>query len=246
MVDRNRLRDTWSAHRLYDPAAGGQTAFSWSARSMGMATSGLQGRDVVSRSAHASKLLTWINPSSQLKIDLRVATLRHRANQKSERVGSRSPADTSRHTTASGNQGKPRTAENTLQLQVKVNADAYISIVEVDSEGGVNLLFPMIRQPSFYPEGSRQGGETVLIPDSLLTPTRQLLLGLQSSEGHGHGSLFSSTDLGDGADDRQRIRNSRATASKATGKINSRALGESIDSIRGTLPNGAARGIIDL
>jgi hypothetical protein len=43
---------------------------------------------------------------------------------------------------------------------------------------------------------------------------------------------------------RQRIKELQATASKTAGKINSRALGESIDSIRGDLAKRTLRGIV--
>lgn len=71
------------------------------------------------------------------------------------------------------NEGESRDAGNSLQLQVRCSEDAYITIVDVDQEGGINLLFPNeIQSPDFYPEGKIRGGETVLIPDSLTSPNR--------------------------------------------------------------------------
>jgi type VI secretion system VasD/TssJ family lipoprotein len=62
----------------------------------------------------------------------------------------------------------PRTAENSLQLAVRANCDCYITIIDVDAEGGINLLFPNDAQGvKFYPKGKVRSGETVLIPDSL-------------------------------------------------------------------------------
>jgi type VI secretion system VasD/TssJ family lipoprotein len=63
---------------------------------------------------------------------------------------------------------EPRTAENSLQLAIQANCDCYVTIVDVDSEGGINLLFPNGEQErTFYPKGKVQAGETVLVPDSL-------------------------------------------------------------------------------
>lgn len=63
---------------------------------------------------------------------------------------------------------EPRTAENSLQLAIRSNCDCYITIVDVDAEGDINLLFPNDAQGvKFYPKGKVRSGETVLIPDSL-------------------------------------------------------------------------------
>ncbi len=202
---------------------------------------------VVSRSAHASELLTLDNPSSQLKIDLRVANSPAPGKPK---VGTRGiavvAADTQPARYRIRKPGKPRTAENTLQLQVKVNADTYISIIDVDSEGGVNLLFPNdYAKPSFYPEGFVKGGETVLIPDSLHDSNRAgFYWDYSPPKGMDTVRVFSSTDLETAQMIRQRIRELQASVSKTPGKISTRAVGESIDSIRGNLAKRAARGIV--
>ncbi|NOS79111.1 MAG: DUF4384 domain-containing protein [Nitrospira sp.] len=202
---------------------------------------------VVSRSAHASELLTLDNPSSQLKIDLRVANAPAPGKPK---VGTRGiavvAADTQPARYRIRKPGKPRTAENTLQLQVKVNADAYISIVDVDSEGGVNLLFPNdYAKPSFYPEGFVKGGEIVLIPDSLHDSNRAgFYWDYSPPKGMDTVRVFSSTDLETAQMIRQRIKELQASASKTPGKISTRAVGESIDSIREDLVKRAARGIV--
>lgn len=202
---------------------------------------------VVSRSAHASELLTLDNPSSQLKIDLRVANAPAPGKPK---VGTRGiavvAADTQPAHYRIRKPGKPRTAENTLQLQVKVNADAYISIVDVDSEGGVNLLFPNdYAKPSFYPEGFVKGGEIVLIPDSLHDSNRAgFYWDYSPPKGMDTVRVFSSTDLETAQMIRQRIKELQASASKTPGKISTRAIGESIDSIREDLTKRATRGIV--
>jgi hypothetical protein len=56
-----------------------------------------------------------------------------------------------------------------LQLAIQTNCDCYITIVDVDAEGNINLLFPNDAQgPKFYPKGKVRSGEAVLIPDSLI------------------------------------------------------------------------------
>lgn len=63
---------------------------------------------------------------------------------------------------------EPRTADNSVQLAIQTNCDCYITIVDVDAEGDINLLFPNDAQGSqFYPKGRVRSGETVLIPDSM-------------------------------------------------------------------------------
>jgi hypothetical protein len=63
---------------------------------------------------------------------------------------------------------EPRTAANSLVLEIEANRDCYLTIVNVDATGGLNLLFPNEHQkPGYYDLGLIPGGETVRIPDSL-------------------------------------------------------------------------------
>jgi hypothetical protein len=63
---------------------------------------------------------------------------------------------------------QPRSLSNSLQLEVASDTDAYITIVDVDAEGNVNVLFPNSYQNSrYYPDGFIEAGRTVLLPDSL-------------------------------------------------------------------------------
>jgi hypothetical protein len=63
---------------------------------------------------------------------------------------------------------QPRSLSNSLQLEVTSDTDAYITIVDVDAEGNVNVLFPNSYQnPRYYPQGFIKAGRTVLLPDSL-------------------------------------------------------------------------------
>ena len=202
---------------------------------------------VVSRSATANELLTLDNPSSQLKIDVRVANAPVPVTPKvSTRGIAVVAADTQPARYRIRKSGKPRTAENTLQLEVKVNADAYISIVDVDSEGGVNLLFPNdYAKADFYPDGFVKGGETVLIPDSLWNVNKAgFYWDYSPPKGTDTVRVFSSTDLETAQMIRQRVKNLRTTAAKTPGKISTRAIAVDIGSIREDLARRATRGIV--
>jgi hypothetical protein len=202
---------------------------------------------VVSRSATANELLTLDNPSSQLKIDVRVANAPATGKPK---VGTRGiavvAADMQPARYRIRRPGKPRTAENTLQLEVRVNADAYISIVDVDSEGGVNLLFPNdYAKASFYPDGFVKAGEPVLIPDSLNNSNRAgFYWDYSPPKGTDTVRVFSSTDLETAQMIRQRVKNLQASAAKSSGKISTRAIAADLGSLRGDLARRATRGIV--
>jgi hypothetical protein len=202
---------------------------------------------VVSRSATASELLTLDNPSSRLKIELRVVNGPIPAKPT---VSARGIAVVAGNTQPAiyhiRKSGKPRTAENSLQLEVKVNADAYLTVVDVDSEGGVNLLFPNdYAKAGFYPEGHVQAGETVLIPDSLQNANKAgFYWDYSPPKGTDTVRVFSSTDLETAQMLRQRVRNLQVTVAKVQGKINTRAITADIGSIREGLANRALRGIV--
>ncbi len=107
---------------------------------------------IFSRSLKASSLVAMTNPASELEIEARV-------------VGA-DEDDTMRVRKA----GDKRKAKNSLMLEVNVDADCYLTIVDVDPEGTVNVLFPNnYTKAGFLPEGFVKRGEKVRIPDSLKT-----------------------------------------------------------------------------
>jgi uncharacterized protein DUF4384 len=182
---------------------------------------------VVSRSATANELLTLDNPSSQLKISVRMANGPMPAKPKiSTRGIAVVAADTQPAKYRIRKSGKPRTAENSLQLEVKVNADSYLTVVDVDSEGGVNLLFPNdYQESSFYPNGLVQAGATVLIPDSIRQGNKAgFYWDYSPPKGTDTVRVFSSTDLETAQMIRQRIKGLQATATKTSGKIGTRSV----------------------
>jgi hypothetical protein len=65
--------------------------------------------------------------------------------------------------------GEPRGSHNSLVLELQSDRDAYITVVDVDPEGRINLLFPNDAQkPGFLPGGRVPGNTLVRIPDSLV------------------------------------------------------------------------------
>jgi hypothetical protein len=202
---------------------------------------------VVSRSAKANELLTLDNPSSQLKISVRMANSPMPAKPKiSTRGIAVVAADTQPAKYRIRKSGKPRTAENSLQLEVKVNADSYLTVVDVDSEGDVNLLFPNdYQESSFYPNGLVQAGATVLIPDSIRQGNKAgFYWDYSPPKGTDTVRVFSSTDLETAQMIRQRVKGLKATATKTSGKIGTRSVTAVIESIREYLSRTATRGIV--
>jgi hypothetical protein len=69
--------------------------------------------------------------------------------------------------------GEARALSNSLQLEVTTDTDCYITIVDVDAEGNVNVLFPNPYQnPNFYADGFVRASGSILLPDSLNTGNR--------------------------------------------------------------------------
>ena len=90
---------------------------------------------VLVQSRNASQLLNLENPVSQMNVSVRVV-----------QVGERGIAVVSDKMEAPvyhiRQANQPRSLTNSLQLEVASDTDAYITIVDVDAEGNVNVLFP--------------------------------------------------------------------------------------------------------
>ncbi len=199
---------------------------------------------VVSRSANASELLTLDNPSSQLRIDVRVATAAKRKESVSTR-GIKVVADTQAAKYHIRKQGRPRTEQNSLQLEIRVNADSYITIVDVDSEGRVNLLFPnAYQQRSFYGDGFVRANETVLIPDSLKPGNKAgFYWDYSPPKGTDTIRVFTSTDLQTAQMIRDRVQSLQTAAAQNSGGLKTRSVAASVNSLRQDLAKTATRGI---
>ena len=200
---------------------------------------------VVSRSANASELLALDNPSSHLRIDLRVASASKRKPTVSTR-GIKVVADTQAAKYVIRKPGKPRSEQNSLQLEVKVNADSYITIVDVDSEGGVNLLFPNnYQKPTFHGDGFVRANESLLVPDSLKPGNKAgFYWDYSPPKGTDTVRVFTSTDLPTAQMIRDRITSLQTSAEKPSATVNRRSVATGMDLLRQQLASVAARGIL--
>jgi hypothetical protein len=163
---------------------------------------------VVSRSASASELLALDNPASRIRVNAQVMG----AVPASRDIVL---ADTRPAPLHMRRPGEPRNAQNSLQLAITVNADAYLTIVDVDSAGNANLLFPNVSQrPDFLPDGHVAANMPLLIPDSLESGARA---GFFWDYGPPAGldtlRIFASTDLATARLIRDRIGAARADMS---------------------------------
>ncbi len=193
-----------------------------------------------SRSVKAAELLTLENASSQLLITARVAGSQPHATRDIKLVADTGPAQLHAR-----RQGEARSPQNSLQLNIAVNADAYLTIVDVDSEGNLNVLFPNdYQQRGFHPDGAVRAGQQLLIPDSLQAGNRA---GFYWDYGPPSGSdtvrVFASTDLATASLIRGRIRALQQPEDQTRDNLQTRAIGEDLDSLRADLAKLATRGI---
>ena len=116
---------------------------------------------VLVQSRNASQLLALENPATQMNLDVRVVQVGQRGIAVvSDRM--EAPVYHIRHA------GESRTLSNSLQLEVTSDTDCYITIVDVDAEGNVNVLFPNAYQnQTFHADGFVRAGRSILLPDSL-------------------------------------------------------------------------------
>jgi hypothetical protein len=177
---------------------------------------------VASRSAKAAELLTLDNPSSQLKVSAHVAGGDPMATRDIKLV-----ADTSATQLHSRRQGEPRSTQNSLQLQIDVNTDAFITVVDVDSEGNMNVLFPNdFQHADFHPNGAVRGGEQVMIPDTLQTGNRAgFYWDYSPPRGTDTVRVFASSDLATATTIRQRIKSLQQAAGQTRGNAGTRGIG---------------------
>jgi hypothetical protein len=196
---------------------------------------------VLSRSANVADLMTLDNPSSQLKVTVKVAGSQRRASRGIAVVADTQPAQY--HIRRNG---EPRSSSNSLQLEIQTTGDSYLTIVDVDSEGRLNLLFPNDhQQPTFYPEGRVRAGETVTIPDA---PQSGNHAGFHWDYAAPAGTdtvrVFASTDLETAQAIRQRVRALPAPPASGTAVVMTRSIvSKGVSDLRHDLGNIATRGL---
>jgi hypothetical protein len=208
---------------------------------------------VISRSSGASELLALDNPGSQIRLSAQIVGAAAAGGGIPVRgVGGASStrdivvvADTRPAQLHIRHPSEPRSAQNSLQIALSVSTDAYVTIVDIDSEGNANLLFPNTYQRGdFWPDGRVMRNQSLLIPDSLAPGGRA---GFFWDYGPPSGSdtirIFASTDAQTAHLIRDRV---RALQSAPTG---SRGLGsaqvvEGLDGLRRDLTGLATRGVM--
>jgi hypothetical protein len=122
-----------------------------------------------SRSMTTAELLALDNPASELSLEISVGTRLASRDEEGPNRALLVVADTSAPVYRIRKPGEPRTPQNSLQLAVKSSRECFLTVVDVDPEGSVNLLFPnpISESKGFHPGGRIPAGQMVLIPDSL-------------------------------------------------------------------------------
>ena len=193
----------------------------------------------VTRMGNAAELLALDNPAARLLVSAHLAGRAPFATR-----GVATIADTQAAQLHIRRPNEPRGGENSLQLDITVDTDAYLTIVDVDSEGGVNLLFPNdYQRRGFHADGAVRAGERVLIPDSM-QEGNQAGFHWDYSPPRGTDTLriFASTDLATANIIRQRIAAMRRPASQPAGTA-SRAVARDVGQLREDLIHLATRGV---
>jgi len=192
---------------------------------------------VLVQSRNASQLLALENPASQINLDVRVVRVGERGIMVvSDRMDS--PVYHIRRAR------EPRSLSNSLQLEVSTDTDCYITIVDVDAEGGVNVLFPNPYQNQrFYGDGFVRAGRSILLPDSLNAGNRA---GFHWDYANPPGvdtiRVFASTDRKLTARIRQSVSSSGQTG-LSQGRIIAKPMAQLV-SLRNELIGGMTRGLI--
>ena len=194
----------------------------------------------LSRSANASDLLTLENPSSELKINVRVAGAPRRATRGVAVVADTQPAQYHIR-----RPGEPRNAANSLQLEIETTADSYLTVVDVDSQGMMNLLFPNDYQHrGFYPDGRVRAGELLTLPDSQGGNHAGFHWDYAPPHGMDTIRVFASTDLETAQAIRRRVKAIPVPAQTDQGLVMTRAAAAShVTDLRRDLRAIATRGL---
>jgi hypothetical protein len=120
---------------------------------------------VFSTSATAIALLSLENPAASIRVAVDVVS--------DEAGRGQQPASQARPAVRIRTAADARSEHNSLMLEIRANRDAYLTIVDVDTEGGVNLLFPNdYQRQEFLPEGLVRANAVTRIPDSFIESNR--------------------------------------------------------------------------
>jgi hypothetical protein len=181
-------------------------------------SAGMQLATEIDRSRLADELLSMDNPAASLQVQAQVVTHPALVTR-----GLAVVADTTPARYRVRRDGEARTPQNSLQLEIRVDTDAFLTIASVDSQGGINLLFPNpFTRDGFHPDGRIAAGETVRVPDSLAPSNRAgFYWDYAPPAGTDTIRVFASTDLDTADVLRSRI---RAMQSASTGTPTARGV----------------------
>jgi hypothetical protein len=124
---------------------------------------------LLSRSMTTAELLALDNPASELSLEVSVGTRLASRDKEGPSRALLVVADTTAPVYRIRKPGEARTPQNSLQLAIRASRECFLTVVDVDPEGSVNLLFPnpISESKGFHPGGRIPAGQVVLIPDSL-------------------------------------------------------------------------------
>jgi Caspase domain/Domain of unknown function (DUF4384) len=130
--------------------------------------------NLFARSLTAAELLALDNPSSEVRVKLAVVAKTEAGPAKGDERGMKLVGSGESPKFRIRPDGAPRTRENSLQLRVEPSADCSVTVVDVDSAGTVQVLFPNAssEKKGYHPDGALRAGEELLIPDSLESGNR--------------------------------------------------------------------------
>jgi len=195
---------------------------------------------LLARSATVSDLMALDHPSSQISLDVRLVQGHDARKVPEVKVGN--------PTFQIRKDGEGRTSSNSVQFEIRADKDGYLTIVDVDAKGFVNLLFPNKHQKTaFHPEGFIRGGTAIRLPDSLKTPNRAgFHWDIVKPPGIDTIQVFHTTDYQTASLIRQYVRGraARLHASTTRGGSPSYTPESSFGALRGELIKKTTRGVI--
>jgi hypothetical protein len=198
----------------------------------------------IARSINAAELLALDNPSSQLKVDARVVRA-PKPTQVASAQSLRVVADVQAVGLHIRKAGEPRSERNSLQLEITVNADSYVTIADVDSEGRVNLLFPNPHQnQAFYGNGFIHADTPVMLPDSIKSGNEAgFYWDYSSPTGMDTIRVFTTTDLQTAQMLRGRIAALQSSTKNEIATLRMRSIAAGMHTLRQVLGSVATQGV---
>jgi hypothetical protein len=123
---------------------------------------------ILRRSSRAMALLALENLASDLKLWVGVQSAASASRPTAATRGIVLVSDDPAPAYRIRRPGEPRTLENSLIVEVQAGQPSYITVVDVDAEGGVFQLFPTPHQrPGYLADGLVPANQLIRIPDSL-------------------------------------------------------------------------------